>query len=120
MGSTPKRPSSKTSYAPLVGAAIRQPKKRQNPSSKAKAEEQNNGTSCKSAIEPTDCRIDAKCRIDRGTPVTFTFDGRTYNGFAGDTLASALLANGVHLVGRSFKYHRPRGICPRDQKNQML
>ena len=40
----------------------------------------------------------------------FTFDGRTYGGFTGDTLASALLANGVHLVGRSFKYHRPRGI----------
>ena len=40
----------------------------------------------------------------------FTFDGRSYRGFAGDTLASALLANGVHLVGRSFKYHRPRGI----------
>ena len=38
------------------------------------------------------------------------FDGRSYQGFAGDTLASALLANGVHLVGRSFKYHRPRGI----------
>jgi sarcosine oxidase subunit alpha len=40
----------------------------------------------------------------------FTFDGRSYTGFAGDTLASALLANGVRLVGRSFKYHRPRGI----------
>ena len=40
----------------------------------------------------------------------FTFDGRAMQGFAGDTLASALLANGVHLVGRSFKYHRPRGI----------
>ena len=40
----------------------------------------------------------------------FTFDGKRYQGFAGDTLASALLANGVHLVGRSFKYHRPRGI----------
>ena len=38
------------------------------------------------------------------------FDGAAYEGFAGDTLASALLANGVHLVGRSFKYHRPRGI----------
>ena len=43
-------------------------------------------------------------------PLRFTFDGRAYRGFAGDTLASALLANGVHLVGRSFKYHRPRGI----------
>ncbi len=42
--------------------------------------------------------------------LTFSFDGRTYRGHPGDTLASALLANGVHLVGRSFKYHRPRGI----------
>ena len=49
-------------------------------------------------------------RIDRNTPITFTFDGQSHQGFAGDTLASALLANGVHLVGRSFKYHRPRGI----------
>jgi sarcosine oxidase, subunit alpha len=49
-------------------------------------------------------------RIDRSRPMGFTFDGRRYQGFAGDTLASALLANGVHLVGRSFKYHRPRGI----------
>ena len=48
--------------------------------------------------------------IDRKTPLDFTFDGRRYGGFAGDTLASALLANGVRLVGRSFKYHRPRGI----------
>ena len=40
----------------------------------------------------------------------FSFDGKTYRGFHGDTLASALLANGVRLVGRSFKYHRPRGI----------
>jgi len=49
-------------------------------------------------------------RIDRSRPVRFTFDGRAYSGYAGDTLASALLANGVRLVGRSFKYHRPRGI----------
>ena len=42
--------------------------------------------------------------------MSFTFDGRRYSGFAGDTLASALLANGRHLVGRSFKYHRPRGV----------
>ncbi len=55
-------------------------------------------------------RIDNASRIDRTTPVTFTFDGRAYSGFAGDTLASALLANGVYLFGRSFKYHRPRGI----------
>ncbi|MPV86355.1 2Fe-2S iron-sulfur cluster-binding protein [Ostreibacterium oceani] len=48
--------------------------------------------------------------INRDCPMTFYFDGKAYQGFAGDTLASALLANGVHLVGRSFKYHRPRGI----------
>ncbi len=48
--------------------------------------------------------------IDRAQLVTFTFDGRRYQGYAGDTLASALLANGVRLVGRSFKYHRPRGV----------
>ena len=52
----------------------------------------------------------AVARIDKNAPVNFTFDGRSYRGFAGDTLASALLANNVHLVGRSFKYHRPRGI----------
>ncbi len=49
-------------------------------------------------------------RVDRTKPLRFEFDGRGYAGCAGDTLASALLANGVHLVGRSFKYHRPRGI----------
>ncbi len=49
-------------------------------------------------------------RIDRTKPFAFHFDGRRYEGFAGDTLASALLANGVHMVARSFKYHRPRGI----------
>ena len=48
--------------------------------------------------------------IDRSRPIAFSFNGRRYTGFAGDTLASALLANGVYLVGRSFKYHRPRGI----------
>jgi glycine cleavage system aminomethyltransferase T/NADPH-dependent 2,4-dienoyl-CoA reductase/sulfur reductase-like enzyme len=48
--------------------------------------------------------------IDRSQPVRFSFDGKSYQGFAGDTLAAALLANGVKLVGRSFKYHRPRGI----------
>jgi sarcosine oxidase subunit alpha len=48
--------------------------------------------------------------VDRSRPLVFQFDGRRLEGYAGDTLASALLANGVHLVGRSFKYHRPRGI----------
>ncbi len=49
-------------------------------------------------------------RVDRSKRLQFSFDGRRYEGLAGDTLAAALLANGVHLVGRSFKYHRPRGI----------
>ncbi|MBM3490040.1 MAG: sarcosine oxidase subunit alpha family protein [Alphaproteobacteria bacterium] len=49
-------------------------------------------------------------RIDRQRALCFRFDGQVYWGHPGDTLASALLANGVRLVGRSFKYHRPRGI----------
>ena len=49
-------------------------------------------------------------RIDRSKTIDFTFNGKSYSGFDGDTLASALLANGVRIVGRSFKYHRPRGI----------
>src|SRR5579883_1916286 len=49
-------------------------------------------------------------RVDRAKPIEFSFDDVRYRGLAGDTLASALLANGVRLVGRSFKYHRPRGI----------
>ena len=48
--------------------------------------------------------------VDRSRTLSFAFDGATYRGHPGDTLASALLANGVRLVGRSFKYHRPRGI----------
>ncbi len=55
-------------------------------------------------------RLSSGGQIDRGRSVSFTFDGKSYLGYEGDTLASALLANGVHLVGRSFKYHRPRGI----------
>jgi sarcosine oxidase subunit alpha len=58
----------------------------------------------------TSHRLASGGRIDRTRSMGFTFDGRRYLGFAGDTLASALLANDVHLVGRSFKYHRPRGI----------
>ncbi|MEP1962108.1 sarcosine oxidase subunit alpha family protein [Tateyamaria sp.] len=49
-------------------------------------------------------------QIDRQATQSFTFDGKIYQGHAGDTLASALLANGVRLMGRSFKYHRPRGV----------
>ena len=49
-------------------------------------------------------------RIARDRTLTFWFDGRTLTGHPGDTLASALLANGIDVVGRSFKYRRPRGI----------
>ena len=55
-------------------------------------------------------RLSSGGRINRSTPLSFTFDGTRYVGFAGDTLASALLASGVRIVGRSFKLHRPRGL----------
>ena len=55
-------------------------------------------------------RIEGRGRIDRERSVRFTFDGKAYHGHAGDTLASALLAAGVVVFGRSFKYHRPRGV----------
>ncbi|MGO8023350.1 sarcosine oxidase subunit alpha family protein [Rhizobium leguminosarum] len=58
----------------------------------------------------TSFRLSSGGRIDRTTSLGFTFDGQALEGHPGDTLASALLANGVQLVGRSFKYHRPRGI----------
>ena len=48
--------------------------------------------------------------INKNKILNFTFNGQTFQGYEGDTLASALIANGVHLVGRSFKYHRPRGF----------
>jgi len=57
-----------------------------------------------------DFRIAEGGLIDRSRPVPFTFDGKSLEAYEGDTLASALLANGIRLVGRSFKYHRPRGI----------
>ena len=55
-------------------------------------------------------RLPSGGRIDRTRPVSFSFDGVRHTGYAGDTLASALLARGVRLFGRSFKYHRPRGV----------
>nr|WP_300306546.1 sarcosine oxidase subunit alpha family protein [Halomonas sp.] len=55
-------------------------------------------------------RLNQGGRIDRSQRLTFTFNGQTYQGYAGDTLASALLANGVDIVNRSFKYSRARGI----------
>nr|WP_070959257.1 sarcosine oxidase subunit alpha family protein [Hyphomonas sp. Mor2] len=58
----------------------------------------------------TGFRLETGGLIDRSSPVRFTFEGQKYTGFAGDSLASALMANGVSTIGRSFKYHRPRGI----------
>ncbi len=55
-------------------------------------------------------RLASGGRINRAIALTFTFNGGKYQGYQGDTLASALLANGVHFVARSWKYHRPRGI----------
>jgi sarcosine oxidase, subunit alpha len=55
-------------------------------------------------------RLSSGGLIDRRQTLTFTYNGKQYQGFAGDTLASALLANGVDIIGRSFKYSRPRGI----------
>ena len=48
--------------------------------------------------------------LDRSQPVTFSFEGRDFTGYAGDTIASALAANDAWLISRSFKYHRPRGV----------
>jgi len=60
--------------------------------------------------QPKSNRLSTGGIIDRNHPLSFTFDGRKMQGFKGDTLASALIANGIRIVGRSFKYHRPRGI----------
>ena len=55
-------------------------------------------------------RTDSGLVVDRSKPINFEWAGKRYQGFAGDTLASALIANGVSIIGRSFKYHRPRGL----------
>ena len=55
-------------------------------------------------------RLDKAGYINREKKISFRFNGRKYFGYEGDTLESGLLANGIHLVGRSFKYHRPRGF----------
>ena len=64
-------------------------------------------------------RINKTNFVDQTNRISFKFDGKTFFGFKGDTLASALIANGIHLVGRSFKYHRPRGImtCGSEEPN---
>lgn len=58
----------------------------------------------------TSMRLSQGGRVDRNHVLTFTFNGKTYTGYQGDTLASALIANGISLTARSFRYHRPRGI----------
>ena len=55
-------------------------------------------------------RLESGGLINRDKKISFKFNGKNYFGYEGDTLASALIANGVHLIGRSFKYHRPRGF----------
>ena len=55
-------------------------------------------------------RTEGGTAVDRSRPLAFTFDGKVIEGFEGDTVASALLAGGVSVLGRSFKYHRPRGL----------
>jgi len=58
--------------------------------------------------------------LNKDVPLNFTFNGRKMQGYEGDTLASALLANNQMLMGRSFKYHRPRGVVSSGAKNRML
>jgi sarcosine oxidase subunit alpha len=67
-------------------------------------------------------RLPAGGLIDRDRVVGFSFDGRPLSGFQGDTLASALIASGVRVVGRSFKYHRPRGVltCGSEEPNALV
>ena len=67
-------------------------------------------------------RVKSSNFIDETTRVSFKFNNKKYYGFKGDTLASALLANNVHLIGRSFKYHRPRGVmtCGSEEPNAIV
>ena len=60
--------------------------------------------------------------VNRQRPLNFRFNGRRYQGLEGDTLASALVANDVRVVGRSFKYHRPRGLltCGSEEPNALV
>jgi len=70
----------------------------------------------------SDLRVNNNKFIDQTTRISFKFNGQILYGFKGDTLASALLANNIHLVGRSFKYHRPRGImtCGSEEPNGIV
>ena len=75
-----------------------------------------------SRAAPQPYRLAQGGRVDRARPLTFSFNGRAVAAYAGDTVASALLANGIRLVGRSFKYHRPRGILTHgaDEPNALV
>ena len=64
-------------------------------------------------------RLESIGLMNRDKKILFKFNGKNYFGYEGDTLASALLANGVHLIGRSFKYHRPRGFFGAGLMNHM-
>jgi heterotetrameric sarcosine oxidase alpha subunit len=74
------------------------------------------------AMHSAPYRLPTGGAIDRSAAIAFSFDGKSYLGHTGDTLASALLANGEHLIGRSFKYHRPRGIygCGPEEPNGLV
>ena len=72
-------------------------------------------------------RVDKIGLVNRDNKISFKFNGKSYFGYEGDTLASALIANGVHLVGTRFKYHRPRGFfgaghfyCSQSDKGEMV
>ena len=67
-------------------------------------------------------RVKSSKIIDETYRIPFKFNGKIYYGFKGDTLASALLANNIHLIGRSFKYHRPRGFmtCGSEEPNAIV
>ena len=65
-------------------------------------------------------RLQNNKNLNQTKKIGFTFDGKKYYGFEGATLASALLSNGVHLFGRSFKYHRPEGLFLLVVKNQTV
>ena len=60
------------------------------------------------------------CNYIKKNKIKITFDGKTYEALEGDTIASALIRNNIKLIGRSFKYHRPRGIYTCGIENQML
>ena len=69
-----------------------------------------------------DLRINNKNFVDQNNRISFKFNDQSLYGYKGDTLASALLANNIHLIGRSFKYHRPRGImtCGSEEPNAIV